>query len=70
MSFDAGRDVVRALCVFYYEKSELGEKVRNRMRNVAVKWENAITGKGKKLPNLVIEIITPSLFVKSLHLLL
>lgn len=68
MSFDAGRDVVRALCVFYYEKSELGEKVRNRMRNVAVNRENAITGKGKKLLNLVIETISPSLFVKSLHL--
>lgn len=25
------------------------------MRNVAVNRENAITGKGKKLPNLVIE---------------
>ena len=67
MSFDAGRDVVRALCVFYYEKSELGEKVRNRMRNVAVN-RGAITEKGRKCINFVIEIITPSLFVKSLHL--
>lgn len=49
MSFDAGRDVVRALCVFYYGKSVLCEKVRNRMRNVAVNRENAITGKGKKM---------------------
>lgn len=37
MSFDAGRDVVRALCVFYYEESELGEKSRNSMRDEAVK---------------------------------
>lgn len=55
MSFAQGVTVVRALCIFYYEKSELGEKVRNRMRNVAVKWENAITGKGRKCINLVIE---------------
>lgn len=54
MSFDAGRDVVRALCIFYYEESELGEKVRNRMRNVAVNRENAITGKGKKCTFFVI----------------
>ena len=48
MSFDAGRDVVRALCVFYYGKSALGEKVRNRMCAETVKWESAITRKGKK----------------------
>lgn len=49
--------VVRALCVFYYEKSALGEKVRNRMRAEAVKMESSITRKGKKCPNLVIESI-------------
>ncbi len=54
MSFDAGRDVVRALCVFYYEKSALGEKSRNRMRDEAVNWGNAITGNGRKCQNLVI----------------
>lgn len=30
MSFAQGVTVVRALCVFYYGKSELGEKSRNR----------------------------------------
>lgn len=49
MSFAQGVTVVRALCVFYYGKSVLCEKVRNRMRNVAVNRENAITGKGKKM---------------------
>ncbi len=55
MSFAQGVTVERALCVFYYGKSALGEKVRNRMRNVAVNRENAITGKGRKCINLVIE---------------
>lgn len=55
MSFAQGVTVVRALCIFYYGKSALGEKVRNRMRNVAVNRENAITGKGKKCIKFVIE---------------
>ena len=54
MSFAQGVTVERALCVFYYGKSALGEKVRNRMRNVAVNRENAITGKGRKCTFFVI----------------
>lgn len=49
-----GVTVVRALCVFYYEKSELGEKSRNRMRAETVKG-GSITGKGRKCINFVIE---------------
>lgn len=56
MSFAQGVTVERALCVSYYEESALGEKVRNRMRNVAVNRENAITGKGKKRIKFVIEM--------------
>lgn len=54
MSFAQGVTVVRALCIFYYGKNALGEKVRNRMRNVAVK-RGAITEKGRKCINFVIE---------------
>ena len=53
MSFAQGVTVVRALCVFYYGKSVLCEKVRNRMRDEAVK-RGAITEKGKKCTFFVI----------------
>ena len=55
MSFAQGVTVVRALCVFYYEKREKMHKSRNRMRAEMVKMESSITRKGKKCPNLVIE---------------
>ena len=40
---------------FYYGKREKMPKSRNRMRDVAVNWGNAITEKGRKCINFVIE---------------
>jgi len=42
---------------FYYEKSALGEKSRNRMRDEVLKKNSSITGKGRKCTFLVIEFI-------------
>ena len=47
MSFAQGVTVVRALCVFYYEKSALGEKSRNRMRDEVLKKIVLLREKGK-----------------------
>lgn len=57
MSFAQGVTVVRALCVFYYEKREKMHFFRNRMRDVSVNWGNAITGKGRKCSKFVIEMV-------------
>lgn len=50
-----GVTVVRALCVFYYEKREKVHFFRNRMRAEMVKMESSITREGRKCINLVIE---------------
>ena len=47
--------VVRALCVFYYEKREKVHFFRNRMRAEMVKMESSITREGRKCINFVIE---------------
>ena len=47
MSFAQGVTVVRALCVFYYEKREKVHFFRNRMRAEAVKKIVLLREKGK-----------------------